>query len=191
MTTTRKTLALCLATAASAMLAFAAPAQAASPATLSDTGVGGCVRPSNNAWGTSGSYAYVYIYDSATEYSRQSVHINSSSMDGDLYECNNGYNRTGGSYSYTNHWQADGTGITSCTIAVGSTGCSISSGTVASNTYSHSGSNTTGTVSYSGGGWNIYTKSTGYLDTLAHSANVTFSYSSWATEAGSANQFNF
>ncbi|WP_037604203.1 hypothetical protein [Streptacidiphilus rugosus] len=189
--TTRRKLATALAAAAAALLVTATPATASSTHTLSDTGVGGCQKPSNNAWGTSGSYAYVYIYDSFTENSLQSLHINTSSMDGDLYECNNGYNRTGGSYSYSNHWQVDGAGITTCSIAVGGTGCSFGGGTVASDTYSHSGSNTTGTVAYNGGGWNIYTKSTGILHTYSHSADVTYSYSSWATEAGSSNQWNF
>lgn len=172
-------------------IAMSGAASASTTHTLSDDGYGGCQKPTNGTWTTYGAYSHVHITDQVVYNSSTSIHINYSDMDGDLSDCGPaGRLVTGGSYSYSDHWEADGIGLTTCTISAGG-GCTISGGTVAQHTYSHSGSNTAGTVSFHGGGWNIYAKSTGIIDDWEHDCDVTFTYSSWATAAGSSNIYYF
>jgi hypothetical protein len=169
-------------------LAFAGTANAATTYTLNDDGYGGCTKPTNGAWTTYGAYSHVHVSDSIVVNSLTSIHINYSNSNADLSDCGPaGRLVTGGNISFTNHWQADGSKLTTCTISAGG-GCTINAGqTVASRNYTKSQANTNGTAVFNGGGWNIYAGSTGWIDDFAHDADVTFSYSTWATAAGSGN----
>src|SRR3954467_14077166 len=103
----------------------------ANATTLSDDGYGPCQKPSGGTWTSYGAYSHVHIYDDVSLSSR-SAHITSTKTDGDLSDCGPG-GRTvqNGQVKLVNSWKITGTNISSCDF----TGCSVSGGTYASETY--------------------------------------------------------
>jgi hypothetical protein len=169
------------------VLVGAGPAQAASSKTLSDTGTGGCVSGITSY----GAYPQIKIYDDMTLNSDISFHITASTAKGYVYDCGPaGHQVSGGSFTMTNSWKVTGVKMSSCTLG-GSSGCGISGGKVASSSYKKSGSNNGSTVSYSGGGWNVYAGTAGALTQFLHSATFRLTSGNNAADAASSNVWNF
>ena len=162
-------------------------AQAAgSTITLNDTGTGGCVKVA--PWGASGSFEHVSQSDQFYWNNARSLHVNYSNVTGDLWGCINGYNYSGGSKAISVRWQVFGTKLSSCSLGTSGVSCNINSAdTVATDTYSWSGSNTDGRLVFKSGGNNVYAATGGSIDQYTINSTVTFNYNGYITRASTAN----
>lgn len=177
---------MAVAAAALAAVGVFSGATPASAKILQDSGNGGCVSGLTQY----GSYPQLKIYDDVTFKSATSFHIDASNAAGSVYDCGPaGHQVSGGNYKLVNAWSVSGVKLTTCTISVTDAGCSLGGGTMAKANYSKSGKNTGSTVSYKGGGWNVYASTSGSVETFSHTATYRLTYGDNAADAGTANSY--
>lgn len=122
-------------------------------------------------WGTN-SQAQMYVRSDFEWAGLTEARINNTRAEGELWDCRTAYAKTGGTFRITSAFRAAGIRLESCSIP---SGCTISGNqTIAQANYSNSGSNTTGKASIVGGGWRIYSHTTGYIDDYQHHGEIVF-----------------